>query len=86
MVEAGYPGVEGAAWFAMIAPRNTPAPIISRLNEEANKVLSDPGARDRIVELGGTIDAGTPQYLTEKIKAETPRWTKLIKERAITTQ
>ncbi|MES2483679.1 MAG: tripartite tricarboxylate transporter substrate binding protein [Pseudomonadota bacterium] len=83
MAEAGFPGVQGAAWFAMIAPANTPPEIVARLNEEANKALASPEIRDRIIGLGGTVEGGTSKVLADLIESETPRWSKLIKDRGI---
>lgn len=84
MGEAGFPGVQGAAWFGLVGPPRLPAGIVARLNEEANKALAAPEIRDRIVSLGGTVEGGPPKALSDLIQNETPRWAKLIKERGIT--
>jgi tripartite-type tricarboxylate transporter receptor subunit TctC len=84
IAEAGFPGVQGSAWFAMVAPPRTPAAIVARLNEEANKALSAPDVKDRITGLGGNVDGGSPKVLADLIESETPRWTRLVKERGIT--
>jgi len=83
MAEAGFPGVQGAAWFAMIAPANLPPAIVARLNEEVNKALAAPEIRERIIGLGGTIEGGPSKVLADLIESETPRWSKLIKDRGI---
>lgn len=83
IAEAGYPGVQGSAWFALIAPAHTPATIVARLNEEANKALSAPEIRERIGNLGGNVEGGSPKVLADLIQSEMPRWTKLVKERGI---
>lgn len=86
IAEAGYPGVEGAAWFAFIAPPHLPAAIVNRLNDEMNKALAQPEMRERLTALGGTIEGGTPKQLADLIATEAPRWAKLIKDRGITMQ
>lgn len=83
MAEAGFPGVQGAAWFAMIAPAKTPPEIVARLNEEANKALAAPDIKERIIGLGGTVEGGPSKVLADLIESETPRWSKLIKDRGI---
>ncbi len=83
MAEAGFPGVQGAAWFAMIAPANTPPSVVARLNEEVNKALAAPDIKERIISLGGTVEGGTSKVLADLIETETPRWSKLIKDRGI---
>ncbi|MGH8735333.1 MAG: Bug family tripartite tricarboxylate transporter substrate binding protein, partial [Burkholderiales bacterium] len=39
MTEAGYPGVQGGAWFALFAPAGTPPAVIGRLNAEITKAV-----------------------------------------------
>ncbi len=86
MAEAGYPGVQASAWFAVVAPPALPPAVLARLNEEVSKALAAPEVRDRIVALGGTVEGGPPAVLSDLIRAEMPRWSKLIKERKITSE
>src|ERR1700720_1029423 len=37
------PGYETSQWYGLCAPRNTPAEIVDRLNEEINAAIADPG-------------------------------------------
>ena len=83
IAEAGFPGVQGQAWFALLAPAHTPAAIVQRLNEEVNKALAAPDVRERMVSLGGTVEGGPPSALSEVIQSEVPRWTRLVKDRNI---
>src|SRR5262249_36607236 len=45
--EAGLPGFEASGWFALLAPRDTPKPIVARLNQELAPAIAGPpvGAR-----------------------------------------
>lgn len=86
IAEAGFPGVQGSSWFAIIAPAGTPREIVARLNDEANKALATAEIRDRITGLGGTVEGGSPAVLETLIRNEIPRWSKLIRERNITMQ
>lgn len=86
IAEAGFPGVQGSSWFAIIAPPGTPREIVARLNDEANKALATAEIRDRITGLGGTVEGGSPAVLDTLIRNEIPRWSKLIRERNITMQ
>ena len=81
--EAGFPGVQGRAWFALLAPAHTPPAIIQRLNEEVGKALAAPDIRDRLLSFGGTVEGGSPKVLSDLIQSEVPRWTKLVKDRNI---
>jgi tripartite-type tricarboxylate transporter receptor subunit TctC len=54
------PGYEAVQWYGIVAPRNTPAQIVGRLNAEINAGLADPKMRARLADLGGVPMAGTP--------------------------
>ena len=41
------PGYEASGWYGIGAPRNTPAEIVDRLNNEVNAALADPGMKAR---------------------------------------
>jgi tripartite-type tricarboxylate transporter receptor subunit TctC len=84
--ELGYPEVRGMAWFAIVAPANTPREVVARLNEEANKVLSAPDVKERIVALGGIVEGGSPSVLAEQVRQEIPFYVKLIREHRISVQ
>ena len=51
MVEAGFPGFDATAWFGLLAPAGTPAPIIAKLHREAVRILALPDVRKRFDEL-----------------------------------
>jgi tripartite-type tricarboxylate transporter receptor subunit TctC len=86
LAEAGYPGVQGMAWYGIVLPAQTRPEIVVRLNEEANKALAVPEIRERLIGLGGTVEGGAPGILSERIRSEMARWSKLIRERGITAQ
>jgi tripartite-type tricarboxylate transporter receptor subunit TctC len=86
LAEAGYPEVQGMAWFAVVAPAQTRPEIVARLNDEANKALNIPEVGERMRSLGGTVEGGAPGVLSERIRSEVARWSKLIRERGIKAQ
>jgi tripartite-type tricarboxylate transporter receptor subunit TctC len=73
------PGYEASAWLGVGAPRNTPAPIVDRLNREINAMLSDPRMKARLADLGGTVLAGSPADFGKLIVDETEKWAKVVK-------
>jgi len=73
------PGYEAVQWYGIVAPRNTPAQIVDRLNAEINAGLADPKMRARLADLGGVPMAGTPGEFGKFIAAETEKWGKLVK-------
>ena len=57
VAELGYPGFSGVPWVAIMAPANTPAPIVAKLNAEVNKALNSKEIRDQFVAPGRRADA-----------------------------
>ena len=73
------PGYEASAFLGIGAPKNTPPEIVDKLNREINGVLSDPRIRARLVEVGGTVLAGTSADFGKLIADETEKWGKVIR-------
>jgi tripartite-type tricarboxylate transporter receptor subunit TctC len=73
------PGYEVSAWQGVGAPKNTPAEIIVKLNNEINTGLADPKLKARLADLGGTVIAGSPADFGKLIAGETEKWGKVIR-------
>ena len=84
--EAGVPGYEVTAWYAMYVPAGTPAPIIARLNADIAKVLAMPEVKTWIEAQAGAAGGGSPEVLAEFQAAETVKWRTLIRAANIKPQ
>jgi len=73
------PGYEGSGWLGIGAPRNTPTPIIDKLNTEINAVIAEPAMQERMVGLGIEPEAMTPAQYGKVILEATEKWAKVIK-------
>lgn len=76
--EAGMKDYESAAWFAFLAPKNTPRPIVDRLNREVLAATADAGVRARFADLGAEPLGSTPEELSRFISAEIAKWRGII--------
>ena len=81
--ESGLPGYEATAMIVLLAPAGTPAAIVTRLNEEIVKVLHLPDAKERLVTAGTEVVASSPAHLVQVMKAEMPKWGKVIRQAGI---
>jgi tripartite-type tricarboxylate transporter receptor subunit TctC len=72
-------GYEASAWWGFGVPRHTPAEIVGKLNKEINAGLADPKIKARLVDLGGTVLAGSPGDFGKLIADETEKWAKVVK-------
>ena len=82
--EVGVRGYESAAWFAFLAPRGTPRPIVDRLHREIAAAMADPAVRSRFVDYGAEPLATTPEELGRHISAEIVKWRDIITKAGIT--
>jgi tripartite-type tricarboxylate transporter receptor subunit TctC len=77
--EAGLPGFEADNWNALLAPRGTPAKVISRLGSELEKILNLGEVKSLLVQAGAESAYSTPQALSDRIKTETIKWSKVAR-------
>jgi tripartite-type tricarboxylate transporter receptor subunit TctC len=73
------PGYEASTWFGLCAPKNTPADIVDKLNNEVNAGLSDLKLKARFAGLGGTALVGSPAEFGKLIAEDIEKWAKVIK-------
>ncbi|HEX7812579.1 MAG TPA: tripartite tricarboxylate transporter substrate binding protein [Burkholderiales bacterium] len=83
MEEAGFSGFVIAPWFGVMAPRKTPDSIVARINKAYEEALLDPEIVRRLAEMGMTISGGTPARFQDHIRAESRRWSELVKAHGI---
>jgi tripartite-type tricarboxylate transporter receptor subunit TctC len=80
--EAGLPGFYASQWFALWAPKNTPRPVIDKLNAAVMHALADPDVQRRMADLGLQIfprEQQTPEALAIFHRAEIEKWWPIIK-------
>jgi tripartite-type tricarboxylate transporter receptor subunit TctC len=77
--ESGFPGFTSISWSGVVAPAQTPAPIIDKLNAAINAELKTGEMHDTIVRLGADVKAGTPADFAAFIADEAPKWAEVIK-------
>src|SRR4249920_940856 len=87
--EAGLPTFDVTTWYGMYAPRNTPKPIVDALVEALQKALKDPPLVSRFAELSMAPveeERATPAALDAFLRAETDKWSRIIKQAGIEPQ
>ena len=83
MAEQGFPEVEVLNWQGLVGPKGLPADMVKLLNTTLNKALQDPALREQILSQGNEVGGGTPEQFAALIKAETPRWAKVVRDAKI---
>jgi tripartite-type tricarboxylate transporter receptor subunit TctC len=77
------PGYELIAWFALVAPAGTPAPVVSRLHDVTVKALAKPEVGARFAALGTDVAPLNADELGAFIRSEIAKWAKMAKEAGI---
>ena len=74
------PGYEAHGWIGFGAPKNTPAAVVDRLNNEINAAISDSSIKARLIDLGGLVlPPSSPADFGKLIADETEKWAKVIR-------
>jgi len=81
VAENGLPGFEATSWFGMFAPGGTPRDIVAKLNAETQRILADPGFREKLLAPQMLEPmTGSPEQFAEFIRAEAVKWSKVVRD------
>jgi tripartite-type tricarboxylate transporter receptor subunit TctC len=83
VADQGVPGFFALSWWGVIAPANTPAPIVKRLHDEIAKALKNPAVAEKLTAQGMDIVGGSPEEMDKFLKTEIDRWAKVVKDNKI---
>lgn len=83
VIELGMPDLVSAVFYGLVAPSGVPRPVIDRLNALVHEIIKDPTVKAKFGELGFFMTGSTPEAYLEKLKFETERWTKVVKDNDI---
>jgi tripartite-type tricarboxylate transporter receptor subunit TctC len=76
--ESGLTGFDSWNWFGIFGPAGTPRAVVERVNNEMNRILSDPAIRERFAQLGFETTGGTPSEFAAVVASEGRKWSKVI--------
>jgi tripartite-type tricarboxylate transporter receptor subunit TctC len=83
VAEAGLPGYECVAMYAVFVPAKTPPALVARLNKEIVTVLNRPDVREKFLASSTDVIASSPQGLADTMKSEMARMGKVIRAAGI---
>lgn len=67
--ELGMGEIGKPAWFGLVAPAGTPAPVITRLNDAVRSVMQEPEVLTALAQSGSVPATGTPDAFAREISA-----------------
>jgi tripartite-type tricarboxylate transporter receptor subunit TctC len=80
LAEQGYPQIDLAQWFGVVAPAGVPDEIVARLSASFNKAVSDPTIGQRLFAAGLETVGGSPEQMAKRMAAENVVWSKAASE------
>lgn len=83
VAEAGLPGFEANAWYAVFGPPGLGTEQVQRLNKELLRILDLPAVKERYGALGLEPLRSTPAELAEAVRRDGQKWSAFIRERGI---
>jgi tripartite-type tricarboxylate transporter receptor subunit TctC len=83
VAESGVPGYEAVSWFGLFGPPGMAREVVDKINAEVRRMFADPGLRKTFDREYFTPIVGTPEQLVERIKADEPKWRKVIQDAGI---
>jgi tripartite-type tricarboxylate transporter receptor subunit TctC len=79
IAEAGVAGYEATIWLGLMAPKNTPPAILSRLNAEVVKIVSTPDVVKAWKAQGASPMAMTVAEFTRYLNDDIVKWARIVK-------
>ena len=80
IAEAGVPGYDAMGWNGMVGPPNMPPAVVQKINAAVVAIFKTPEVRERFVALGSEPIPSTPEEFASLMRAELPKWAKIVKE------
>jgi tripartite-type tricarboxylate transporter receptor subunit TctC len=80
IAEAGVAGYELSSWYGVLAPAKTPRAIVDQLNAAIVKIIAMPEVQQKMIEGGSDPRSSTPDEFMARIRSDTEKFTKLVKD------
>ena len=84
--ELGIKGADVDMWYAFMAPKGTPAPVVSRLDAELRAILALPDIKANFDKQGMDAASSSPEELNALMRRDYARWAAVIKKNNITAE
>lgn len=81
--EAGLPGYEVATWYAVFAPKNTPADIVERMGKELRTALQAKTIKEAWERNGSDVPDVMGKEFGTFVSSEIARWGKVVKDAGV---
>jgi tripartite-type tricarboxylate transporter receptor subunit TctC len=81
LAESGLPGYEAGSWYGLAAPKGTPPDVVAKLNAETRRIFSDPAFQEKFLAPSFIFSiVSSPEEFAARIRTESAKWGKVIKD------
>ncbi|MBS0506222.1 MAG: tripartite tricarboxylate transporter substrate binding protein [Proteobacteria bacterium] len=86
VAESGLPDYDVVAWHGLVAPKGLPPAVLATLSDALNAGLQSKTLALQLEPTGVSPAGGTPEQFGALIKAEIPRYAKVVRDNNIRSQ
>ncbi len=86
MAESGVDALSFDSWFGLFAPAATPEPVVRKINQSINEILSTPDAATTFASVGAQTLSMSTQEFGDLVRKDTARWGRVARESGATVQ
>ena len=79
VAEQGLPGFDVSSWYGICTQAAVPKPVFDKLRADLLRALDLPDTKKRLLDQAIDLKTSTPEAFVEHVKAETTRWTKVVR-------
>lgn len=83
IIEAGVPGFEVTSWYGILTRAGTPAPIVRKLSQALQEIVTEPDVRDRLMAAGFEISPAGPEEVQRSLLDAYEKWGKIVRDAGI---
>jgi len=83
LAEEGLLGVDASVWFALVAPKATPAAVVAKLSKEVGKAIDDPATKAHFSAMAMELASSSPQDVVDLTTRERSKWAAVVRKYAI---
>ncbi|MGH8666981.1 MAG: Bug family tripartite tricarboxylate transporter substrate binding protein [Burkholderiales bacterium] len=86
VAEQGVKGFDVSSWYGICTQSGVPKPVFDKLRADLLKALDQAEVKKRLTDQGVAVKASTPEEFLAHVKAETARWTRVVRAANIPSQ
>ena len=80
MDELGLKRFDSSAWYGLVGPAGLPAEVVARISAALAKAAEDKNLVAQLNATGCDTDISTPAQTVEKVRADSAKWGRVIKD------